>query len=69
MSNIVEKENFLLKNKIIPKVAVCGAGASGIELAFSFKSRWTKLFGQPIDVTIITSRSNVLEGYNYETLS
>lgn len=69
MRNIVEKENYLLKNKIIPKVAVCGGGASGIELAFSYKSRWSKLFGQPIDVTIITRGSNVLDGYNNVTLS
>lgn len=69
MRNIVEKENYLLKHKIIPNVAVCGAGASGIELAFSYKSRWSKLFGKPIEVTIITSRSNVLEGFNYDTLS
>ena len=68
MRNIIDKENYLLKNKMIPKVAVCGGGASGIELAFSFKSRWSKLFGQHIDVTIITSRSNVLEGYNQKTL-
>lgn len=69
MSNIVLKENYLLKHQIIPKVAVCGAGAAGIELAFSFKHRWSKLFGQPIEVTIITSRPNILDGYGPKTLT
>jgi NADH dehydrogenase FAD-containing subunit len=67
MKNIIAKENYLLKNKLIPVVGVCGAGAAGIELAFGYKSRWSKLFNQHINVTIITSRSNVLEGYNEKT--
>jgi selenide,water dikinase len=45
MRNIINKENYMLKNKLIPVVGVCGAGAAGIELAFGYKSRWSKLFG------------------------
>jgi NADH dehydrogenase FAD-containing subunit len=50
----------MLQNKIVPKVVICGAGAAGIELAFSFKRRWSNLFGTPISVTIICSGSDVL---------
>jgi NADH dehydrogenase FAD-containing subunit len=48
MPNIIAKEKFLLQHNIIPVVGVCGAGASGIELAFAFKNRWTKLFKRQI---------------------
>jgi NADH dehydrogenase FAD-containing subunit len=48
MNNIVEKENLFLKQNIIPVVGVCGSGAAGIELAFAFKNRWTKLFKRHI---------------------
>ncbi len=48
MNKIVEKENFFLKKNIIPVVGVCGSGAAGIELAFAFKNRWTKLFKRHI---------------------
>jgi NADH dehydrogenase FAD-containing subunit len=43
-----------LSNKIIPKVVVCGGGAAGVELSFAFKNRWSKAFGQDIDVTILS---------------
>jgi NADH dehydrogenase FAD-containing subunit len=45
LSKIVAKENQLLAQNLIPTVGVCGGGAAGIELAFGYKSRWTKLFG------------------------
>ena len=48
LSNLEAKEKHLIENKIIPNVAVCGAGAAGVELAFSYKTRWSKLFGQEI---------------------
>lgn len=44
LSNIVAKENYLLENNVIPIVAVCGGGAAGVELAFSYKTRWSNLF-------------------------
>lgn len=53
LSKIEKKEQDLLAKKIIPKVAVCGAGAAGTELSFAFKKRWSELFGQEIDVTLI----------------
>jgi len=57
LKNLEEKEQYLLKNNIIPEVAVCGAGAAGVELAFGYKSRWSKLFNKDIKVTLISSKS------------
>jgi NADH dehydrogenase FAD-containing subunit len=37
LSNLVAKENHLLAHNITPTVAVCGAGAAGVELAFGYK--------------------------------
>jgi NADH dehydrogenase FAD-containing subunit len=45
LGKIEAKENQLLREKIIPTIAVCGSGAAGIELSFAFKARWSKLFG------------------------
>jgi hypothetical protein len=44
----------MLKYKVIPNVVVCGGGAAGLELSFGFKARWSKLFNQDINVTLIT---------------
>lgn len=44
LNKIKRKEEYLIENKIIPKVVVCGAGAAGVELSFAFKKRWTDLF-------------------------
>ena len=44
LGKIKAKEQELLKNNIIPKVAICGAGAAGTELSFAFKKRWSDLF-------------------------
>ena len=41
---IMEKEKDLQEKGVIPNVVVCGAGAAGTELAFAFKSRWSKVF-------------------------
>ena len=45
LGKIERKEQQLINDKIIPTISVCGAGAAGIELAFAFKARWSKLFG------------------------
>jgi NADH dehydrogenase FAD-containing subunit len=57
----------LIKNKITPIVVVCGGGAAGVELAFSLKTRWSKLFNKDINVTIITNKKSVLDSYNDKT--
>jgi NADH dehydrogenase FAD-containing subunit len=44
LGKIERKEAQLIKDKIIPTIAVCGSGAAGIELSFAFKARWSKLF-------------------------
>jgi NADH dehydrogenase FAD-containing subunit len=54
LGKIHRKEEELHYNKIIPKVVVCGGGAAGVELSFAFKNRWSKSFGQEIDVTILS---------------
>ena len=61
LNKIEIKEQELLESKIIPRIAVCGAGAAGVELSFGFKSRWSKLFGQEIDVTLISQDETVLK--------
>jgi NADH dehydrogenase FAD-containing subunit len=60
LGKIHRKEEELLSNKIIPKVVVCGGGAAGVELSFSFKNRWSKSFGQEIDVTLLSDQPDVL---------
>ena len=47
---------------------MCGAGAAGTELAFGFKNRWSKLFGQEIKVTVVSSKTTVLDGASNSTL-
>ena len=54
LGKIHRKEEELHSYKIIPKVVVCGGGAAGVELSFAFKNRWSKSFGQEIDVTILS---------------
>jgi NADH dehydrogenase FAD-containing subunit len=36
LGKIERKEAQLIKDKVIPSIAVCGAGAAGIELSFAF---------------------------------
>lgn len=55
LSKIEKKEEWLLKNKIIPSVTVCGAGAAGVELAFGFKARWDKVFNTDINVSLLSA--------------
>lgn len=43
-------------------MAVCGAGAAGTELAFAFKKRWSQVFGQEIQVTLISAHETVMGG-------
>ena len=56
LGKIVKKENELLASGVIPDVVVCGAGAAGTELAFGFKSRWSKLFNQDVKVTLVSNK-------------
>jgi NADH dehydrogenase FAD-containing subunit len=53
LPKISKKEIALKEQGIIPIIAICGAGAAGTELAFGFKARWEKFFGQEIKVTLI----------------
>jgi NADH dehydrogenase FAD-containing subunit len=42
-------------------VAVCGAGAAGVELSFAFKKRWSELFKTEIEVTLISGEDEVFK--------
>ena len=44
-------------------MVICGAGAAGTELSFSFKARWTKLFGE-VPVTLIASHDQPIHTEN-----
>ncbi len=68
LSNIVEKEEWLLKNFIIPELVVCGSGAAGVELAFGYKERWSKLFGCDVKVTIVSATDSILKGAHPDTI-
>jgi NADH dehydrogenase FAD-containing subunit len=60
LGKVERKEEQLIRDNIIPKLAVCGAGAAGIELSFAFKNRWSKLFKQDIKTTLICSDSDIM---------
>jgi NADH dehydrogenase FAD-containing subunit len=60
LGKIERKEAQLIKDKITPIIAVCGAGAAGIELSFAFKTRWSKLFNQNIQTTLISSEPDIM---------
>ena len=53
LPKITAKEQDLKSKGIVPTVAVCGGGASGTELSFAFKRRWSEYFGKEIDLTLI----------------
>ena len=43
-------------------MAVCGAGAAGIEMSFAFKARWGKLFNEPnLRITLISADEVLLK--------
>jgi len=68
LGKITKREEQLLAKFETPSVVVCGAGAAGTELAFAFKKRWSKLFGQEIKVTLASSSDTVLRGFHPSTI-
>lgn len=62
LPKIINKEQEFIQAGRIPDVAVCGAGAAGTELAFAFKVRWSKLFGKPIRVQLISNTDHIIPG-------
>jgi selenide,water dikinase len=60
LPKIEAKENSLKEAGIVPSVVVCGGGAAGTELSMAFKARWTKLFGEEIQVTLLCSKDGAL---------
>lgn len=68
LPKIIAKENKLKADGIIPDVVIVGGGAAGTELAFAFKARWTKFFGQDIKVQLLTHGETVLPGSHESTI-
>ena len=64
LGKIEKREESLINNNITPSIAVCGAGAAGIELSFAFKHRWSKLFKRDIKTTLICSESDIMKTEN-----
>ena len=64
LKKIESKESTLLETNTIPSVVICGAGCAGVELAFGFKARWTKLFNTEIRVSLISSHESPLPHEN-----
>mmetsp|Transcript_4732 Transcript_4732/g.7132 ORF Transcript_4732/g.7132 Transcript_4732/m.7132 type:complete len:471 (-) Transcript_4732:56-1468(-) len=60
LPKIEKKELELKADGIIPSVVVCGAGAAGTELAMAFKARWSKFFGEEIQVKLLALDSQPL---------
>ena len=60
LGKIERKEEQLIKDKITPVLAVCGAGAAGIELSFALKKRWSKVFAKDIKTALICSESDIM---------
>ncbi len=61
LGKVVAKENDMKAKGIIPNLAVCGAGAAGIEMSMAFKARWEKFFGQPIKITVLCEQDTVMK--------
>jgi len=61
LGKIQNKEDYLIKNQITPTVAVCGAGAAGIELSFAFKNRWSKIFKKNVKTYLLSSESDIMK--------
>jgi len=62
LPKIEKKENELKAKNIVPKVVICGAGASGTELSMAFKARWSKFFGKDIEVILVGPYDTPLQG-------
>lgn len=60
LGKIERKEEELIKNGITPTIAVCGAGAAGIELSFAFKHRWTRNFKKDIKTYLLSSKNDIM---------
>ena len=56
LTRIIDKENEFRKNEVVTEVIICGGGAAGTELSFSFKARWSQLFNKDITVRLLCSR-------------
>ena len=54
LPKIEQIEQTFVDQGICPKLVVCGGGAAGVELCFTFKTRWEELFKKELDVTIVT---------------
>ena len=60
LPRIEAREMELKTQGVIPKVAVCGAGAAGTELAFAFKKRWDDLFETDIKVDLLAEDQTIM---------
>jgi NADH dehydrogenase FAD-containing subunit len=60
LGKIQNKEDYLIKNQITPIIAVCGAGAAGIELSFAFKNRWSKIFKKNVKTYLLSSDLDIM---------
>ncbi len=60
LPRIEAKEMELSTMGAEPSVIVCGAGAAGTELAFSFKKRWDNHFGIDTKVTLLSEDATIL---------
>lgn len=69
IATLEAKEKYLVENKIVPSLVVCGSGAAGTELAFGYKKRWSRLFNQEIKVSVVSSHETCLHGQPPATIS
>eukprot|EP00347_Sterkiella_histriomuscorum_P018476 403345372 len=68
LSKIQKREKELIESKTIPEVVVCGSGAAGVEMAFGFKKRWSKLFNKEIKVAIVCPSSEIFPGKQNDSI-
>jgi len=61
-------EENLIKGNHIPKIAIVGSGAAGIELCFGIKERWNKCTNLDVDISLISNKKDILSERGTQTM-
>jgi pyridine nucleotide-disulfide oxidoreductase family protein len=59
-SQIESTESRFVSESKVPTVVIVGGGVAGIELSFCLYHRWSKLFNQPIRITLLDAAEQII---------